>query len=66
LLEVAEIFASWAILRPLDRRALLEAWRLEIGVERPAPGVVRVDRLRLLGLPSGVWIYKKMQRLGIE
>jgi DNA invertase Pin-like site-specific DNA recombinase len=65
LVEVAEIFASWAILRPADRRSLLDAWRLEIGVERPAPGVVRVDRMRLLGLPSGVWLYKKMQRLGI-
>jgi hypothetical protein len=27
---------------------------------------LHVERLRFSGLPAGVWLYKKMKRLGIE
>lgn len=65
LADIVEVFASWASLRASERRALLRAWRIELYVERVAPGILRVERLRIGAVPGDAWIYKKMQRLGI-
>ena len=66
--DLVEVFASWRDLEREDKRALLRDYRAEIVVEtcgERRKRWLRVGRLRLGVLPPHLWLYKKMQRLGI-
>jgi len=58
--DLVDVFSSWSDLQRHERRSLLRDYRLEIVVETQGEKRrrwLRVDRLRLLGLPPHVWLY---------
>jgi hypothetical protein len=63
--KLAEVFASWTLLRRDEKRRLLREFGVRVVVSRPEKRQLRVEAVRLAPLASRL-VLKKMKRLGIE
>ncbi len=66
--EVARVFVRWPRLRREDKRNLLRAYRIQAFISRPERGVLQIEHIDIgvAGFPSGVRIFKKLKRYGMQ